>query len=419
MEKSRPLSLRALFDSINAWLLVAALGLFVMAGGCGNIPKEEEPVEIEVAQTTFAEDQDQAPFKLFREYLIQPGDVLDVLYHIDSHAEEGNFRLAVDYQVTVKFVHLPSLNETQIVRPDGTISLPYVGQVQVADMSVAELTSLLKEEYSKVLKNPELYVLVPSFRENINEFKRDLRTAPRGLSRLATVRPDGYATFAMIGDVFVADRTLPDVNGILNDFYKGVLPGLRVDLFLQETAGSRIYVLGEVNNPGAFSIQKPTSVLQALSLAGSALNHAKLSRILVIRRRHEKNLVDSYSKFQDQKARNQDSRAEGMFETADGWMVMDGQTAAQIPVEGGPHDKPSLLMARVVDLTKILKMEPDAEMFYLQPDDVVYVPMRQITNIAAICRDVGDILFFRGWSLGASAGYDLGGVDGTDSYNRD
>jgi polysaccharide biosynthesis/export protein len=43
------------------------------------------------------------------------------------------------------------------------------------------------------------------------------------------------------------------------------------------------YVFGHVRNPGAYPIQKDMTVLQALSLAGGATEHAALNRIKVVR----------------------------------------------------------------------------------------------------------------------------------------
>jgi polysaccharide export outer membrane protein len=43
------------------------------------------------------------------------------------------------------------------------------------------------------------------------------------------------------------------------------------------------YVFGQVKNPGAYPIQKDMTVLQALSLAGGATEHAAMNRIKIVR----------------------------------------------------------------------------------------------------------------------------------------
>jgi protein involved in polysaccharide export with SLBB domain len=44
-----------------------------------------------------------------------------------------------------------------------------------------------------------------------------------------------------------------------------------------------VYVFGHVKNPGAYGVQKNTTVLQALSLAGGVTENAAMNRIQVIR----------------------------------------------------------------------------------------------------------------------------------------
>jgi polysaccharide export outer membrane protein len=44
-----------------------------------------------------------------------------------------------------------------------------------------------------------------------------------------------------------------------------------------------VYVFGEVRNPGGYAVQKNTTVLQALSLAGGVTEHAAMNRVQVMR----------------------------------------------------------------------------------------------------------------------------------------
>jgi len=77
---------------------------------------------------------------LMKEYIIQPGDELDV-----------------------KFFYNSDLNELVTVRPDGRISLQLVGETIAAGRTPQALTELLKKEYDRELKQPEIAVIVRSF----------------------------------------------------------------------------------------------------------------------------------------------------------------------------------------------------------------------------------------------------------------
>jgi polysaccharide export outer membrane protein len=321
--------------------LILSIGIL---SSCANLKESEE---ILFQPTTFSFDQGTYPSQtgLFEDYRMVPGDVLDILFQIETWMKKDKFPILIDYTITVKFEHAPELNETQVVQPDGKISLPYLGGVYVANKTIPELTAELKGKYSKILRDPLIYITVPDFRARIKELKKDLHTASRGLSRLVTVRPDGYATFPLVGDVFVAKRTFPRVTEILNEKYNDFLPGLHVDLFLERHEGSVIYVLGQVANAGTYKIAKPTNILQAAAMAGGFLAGSNKTNIMVFRKHERK------------------------------------------------------LFATKVNLKNILSRKADREYFYLKPDDVVYVTKRKLRKSAEIMTEIGNLIMFRGWSL--------------------
>ena len=69
-------------------------------------------------------------------------------------------------QLSIKFFFNPELNEENlIVRPDGRISLQLIHEVEAANLTANELTSLLAERYKGQLKNPEIAVIVRAVKE--------------------------------------------------------------------------------------------------------------------------------------------------------------------------------------------------------------------------------------------------------------
>ncbi|KWT82982.1 polysaccharide biosynthesis/export family protein [Candidatus Magnetominusculus xianensis] len=335
--------------------LFVCLFLLTLAAGCASVGSRGQS-EIEgdiVFENRY--DNDTAfntSYDVFPEYRVMPGDILEVFYKVETGIAQ-QFKIEIDYTVMVKFVHAPELNETQTVRPDGTITLPYIGKLYVMGKTTDALTAELKQFYSKILKEPNLYITVPEFRSTLKEFKADLHTAPRGLSRLVTVRPDGVVTFPIVGDVFAAKKTLREINVGLNAEYEKIIPGLHVNLFLEKQSGFLVYVFGEVKKPGAFPVIKPISLLEALALSESFLPTAKTGNIIVLRKTKEK------------------------------------------------------IVATAVDLTDVLSTQSRASLMMLNPDDVVYVPRRTLSKMADIAKDISDITFFRGWALGGSFGWNM------------
>ena len=324
--------------------LIALILFMGILCSCANLKESEE---ILFKPTTFSFDQGTYPSQsgLFEDYRISPGDVLDVLFQFQTWMTHDEFPLRIGYKITVNFEHAPGLNETQVVQPDGKVVLPYIGEVIVADKTIPELTAELKSKYSKILRDPLIYVTVQDFQDRVKELKKDLHTAPRGLSRLVTVRPDGYATFPLLGDIYVAKRTFPRVTEILNDKYSNYLPGMHADLFLERHEGSVIYVLGQVARAGTYKISKPTNILQAAAMAGGFIRGANKSSILILRKHERK------------------------------------------------------LFATKINLKNMLSRKADSQYFYLKPDDVVYVSKRKLAKSAEIMEEIGNIIMFRGWSM--------------------
>lgn len=73
------------------------------------------------------------------------------------------YRLAPGDVIDVKFFYSPELNESLTIRPDGLVSLQLVGEVQSAGLTPAELTAALRQAYAKVIRVPEVTVIVKEF----------------------------------------------------------------------------------------------------------------------------------------------------------------------------------------------------------------------------------------------------------------
>jgi len=69
--------------------------------------------------------------------------------------------------VEIKFTYNPELNDTQRIRPDGYITLRFVGDVKVQGKEPEALQQELVKLYSPELKNPSIIVTVKSLRNNM------------------------------------------------------------------------------------------------------------------------------------------------------------------------------------------------------------------------------------------------------------
>lgn len=103
------------------------------------------------------------------------------------------------------------------------------------------------------------------------------------LSQNLQIRPDGKITLPLLGDVVAAGVTPRELTTTLTDRFREYLNTPVVTVIVAEAVPPVVYVLGEVNNPGAQQLAGPTTVLQALSLAGGFKDFANQKNIRILR----------------------------------------------------------------------------------------------------------------------------------------
>lgn len=342
----------------RTFLTCAAFCVFL--AGCSTVqgPSEEENFEAidktDVIDHTKGDSGEPLTtltitndFPVFKDYFIAPGDVLEVAFHLERKLLD-RYPITLYHTVEVKFVNLPNLDQTQDVLPDGTISLPYIGSYSVVGKTTEDLQAELAEKYSAYLRYPEIYVTIINFNARVEQVRKDLQTASRGLSKLITVRQDGFVSFPMIGDYYVARRTIQDVYEEIAEDYQAYIPGLKSSLYMREQTGTNVYVLGEVNEPGAYEIARPINVLQAVARAGGYTREGQTEHVVIFRR--------------------------------------DGDR----------------LNAHRFDIKDMSTFGAQATNFYLRPEDILLIPRNKVASAAQLMREIADIMFFRGFSIGVS-----------------
>jgi polysaccharide biosynthesis/export protein len=98
------------------------------------------------------------------------------------------------------------------------------------------------------------------------------------------IRPDGGMSYPLAGDLQAAGHTVAELTAMLEARIRRFEPDAAVSISIKTANGNRIYVIGKVNHPGDFSLNRPTDVMQALSLAGGATPFADTNAIRILRR---------------------------------------------------------------------------------------------------------------------------------------
>lgn len=105
------------------------------------------------------------------------------------------------------------------------------------------------------------------------------------LNQLMYVRPDGYISLQLIGEVRADGLSVPELRKTLEEKYSEVLSDPRLNVNIKTFASYIVFIGGEVKEPSAIKYDGRITVLQAVSLAGGFYpKTAILDDVLVIRR---------------------------------------------------------------------------------------------------------------------------------------
>ena len=121
------------------------------------------------------------------------------------------------------------------------------------------------------------------------------------LSATVPVRPDGKISLPLVDDVPAAGLTPEALKDSLVALYRPYVSVPNITVIVEQINSFRVYVLGEVNSPGAYNLGRPTRILAVIALAGGFSKFAGKKRVMLLRdvgaeqQRIEVNLKSVYS----------------------------------------------------------------------------------------------------------------------------
>ncbi len=98
------------------------------------------------------------------------------------------------------------------------------------------------------------------------------------------VAPDGNITFPLAGTIMAAGKPMFALEDAIATRLADYIADPVVNIKLVQSSGNSIFVIGKVNKPGQFPVNRRIDVLQALSLAGGLTVYADSDSINVLRR---------------------------------------------------------------------------------------------------------------------------------------
>jgi protein involved in polysaccharide export with SLBB domain len=176
------------------------------------------------------------------------------------------------------------------------------------------------------------------------------------LNETVTVRPDGKISLQLIDEIHAADLPPLELDRQLTELYSRELRKPVLTVIVRSFTRQRVFVGGEVEEPGLIELPTGMTALQAIFQSG------------------------------------------GFKETAD--------PAEALVIRKGPGNKPIPLR---IDLASVMEADSAGADLQLNPDDIIFVPKSAIANANKFIDEyIGGLLMFRGWSFGVSQRLDIG-----------
>jgi polysaccharide export outer membrane protein len=225
---------------------------------------------------------------------------------IAEQSQPTNYVVGPQDVLTITSFDQQDLSGTYPVDADGTFTFPLVGRVKAGGLTLreleAELKRLLKDGF---FKDPQLAVAVETYKSQKVHIVGEVRNPGsypltgdmnliEAIARAGSTLPtaSGEALIVRSKNKTSAGPVMPnaedtDITSVdLKELQSGALSknvSLRDGDTIFVPRAESVYVFGQVKNPGAYPIQRNTTVLQALSLAGGITERGATGRIKIVR----------------------------------------------------------------------------------------------------------------------------------------
>ncbi|MGB9716430.1 MAG: polysaccharide biosynthesis/export family protein [Thermodesulfovibrionales bacterium] len=163
------------------------------------------------------------------------------------------------------------------------------------------------------------------------------------LSKTVRILPDGKIYYPLVGEIKAEGLSVSQLRDKLKEGLLKYYVEPQVSVIVTSISSQKVFVLGEVNKPGAFLLDRPKTVIEAISEAEGFTQDAKIKNVLLIR-------------------------------------------------GGASNPNPDYT---VLDLNKTLKERDMTQNAPLRQGDIIYVPATEIADVARFFDHIWTIIPFR------------------------
>ena len=239
-------------------------------------------------------------------YRLRVDDEINLVYRLTRELNANEYRFNIGDELRVEGENLTGesggdnrgnlteLDRTVVILPDGSITIPYIGQVRAAGRTVTHIQTDIEQRSKQWYKFPIWTVSPIKVNTRLEDLRAavDARAGNGGQAIALRVSPDGTIQPPAIGSVCVQGLTLDEAKFEIDQRYRQAnFRGIEVSAILTARAPTFVYVVGEVAQPGRFTLERPTTVMGAIALAGGWNIGGNLRQIIVFRRADDWRLV--------------------------------------------------------------------------------------------------------------------------------
>jgi len=150
-----------------------------------------------------------------------------------------------------------------------------------------------KEAQAEVAVDGDQYVIGPEDILYIHVWKEE------ALTRTIPVRMDGKISLPLVQEIKAAGLTPLQLKEVVTRKLKEFIENPIVSVTVVEVNSYKVYVIGQVRNPGVHRLRSETTVTQIIVIAGGFTEWANQKKILVVRKEdgREKRIKVNYKKI--------------------------------------------------------------------------------------------------------------------------
>ncbi len=233
--------------------------------------------------------------------------LLSLAFGATLPARQHEYVVGAKDVLTVTVYDHTDLSGTYKIEADGSFAFPLIGRVKAAGHSLREISDDIRARLADgYLRNPQVTVSVESYQSQRIFVLGEVRSPGAypltgDMTVIEALTRAGSVTAAAADEVLIVrprdgsnaagpraetddDAEVIRVN--VRELQAGELSqnvALRDGDTLVVPKARAVYVFGQVRAPGAYPVEKGTTVLQALSLAGGVTDRGSTSRLVIVR----------------------------------------------------------------------------------------------------------------------------------------